>query len=139
MNLPVKLLAPNAHLPTRGSAQAAGLDLYAIETFSLRSGERRVARTGISIELPEDHVGLVWDRSGWAARRGLTVLAGVVDADYRGEVGVVLLNTGIVDFKIHAGERIAQLLIQKVEMLEPIAVTDLTYTDRAGNGWGSTG
>ena len=139
MNLPVKILAPNAHLPTRGTPQAAGLDLYAIETFSLHSGERRVVRTGISIALPEGHVGLIWDRSGWAAKRGLTVLAGVIDADYRGEVGVVLLNTSIVDFKIQAGKRIAQLLVQPIVMVEPIVVTDLAHTERGEGAWGSTG
>ena len=139
MNLPVKILAPNAYLPTRGTPQAAGLDLYSIETFSLRSGDRRVVRTGIALDLPEDHVGLIWDRSGWAAKRGLTVLAGVIDADYRGEVGVVLLNTSIADFKIQAGERIAQLLVQPIVMVEPIVVTDLAHTERGEGAWGSTG
>lgn len=113
---------PLAKLPTRGSAQAAGYDLYACEDALIPKGGRAVVQTGIHIALPEGHYGRVAPRSGLAVKHGIDVGAGVVDADYRGLLGVVLFNFGSDDFQctcakltpVHAGDRIAQLLIEKI-------------------------
>ena len=89
-----KKLDPRAMLPTRGSSAAAGLDLYSIESVTLEPGQRVIARTGLAVAVPEGHYGRVAPRSGLATKQGLDVLAGVIDADYRGEIGCLLLNTG---------------------------------------------
>jgi dUTP pyrophosphatase len=144
MRLPVRIANPESHpltrqIPSRGSDHAAGLDLYAAVSAHLPKGSRAVIPTGIAIAIPEGYVGLVWPRSGLAVKRGLDVMAGVIDADYRGEVGVVLINHGQEDVLICEGERIAQLLIQPVLMAEPVEVSELPETDRGAGGFGSTG
>jgi dUTP pyrophosphatase len=95
--------------------------------------------TGIQISIPAGHVGLVWPRSGLALRSGLDTLAGVVDSDYRGEVGVVLINHGREPVTIRRGERIAQLLIQPIVAAEFVRADRLEPTDRGAGGFGSTG
>src|ERR1700741_392890 len=92
--LEFKQLHPDAVLPTRGSAAAAGLDLYVIENITIAPGERTVARTGLAVSIPEGFYGRVAPRSGLATKNGLDVLAGVIDADYRGEIQCLLYNTG---------------------------------------------
>ena len=138
MKLAIKRLTTTAKLPTRGSEHAAGLDLYAAHGETILGRRHRIIGTGISVAIPGGHVGLIWPRSGLAARYGLDVLAGVIDADYRGEIRVVLANHGQIDVDIEAGERIAQLLIQPITMLEPIEA-ELDDTDRGQSGFGSTG
>ncbi len=137
--IPVKLLTENAIMPTRGTEQAAGLDLYAAESKMLIPGDRAIVGTGVSIAIPKGFVGLIWPRSGLAVRHGIDVLAGVIDADYRGELCVVLINHGKVDCHIDVGDRIAQLVIQPVAMLEPVEADDLPPTVRGEGGFGSTG
>ena len=95
--------------------------------------------TGIVLALPPGHVGLVWPRSGLALRHGIDTLAGVIDSDYRGEVRVVLVNHGGEPFAIARGDRIAQLLVQKVERVEFVARDTLDATTRGAGGFGSTG
>ena len=92
----------------------AAFDLRSREEFVLRIGEKKVVPTGIKMSIPEGYAGLIWDRSGLAAKNGIHCMAGVIDSGYRGEIGVVLINHGNIDFKVEKGMRIAQMLIQKV-------------------------
>src|SRR5688572_13844449 len=117
-------------LPAYGSAAAAGADLTAAEGAVLAPGGRAAVGTGLVIALPPGHVGLVWPRSGLALRHGIDTLAGVIDSDYRGEVRVVLVNHGPEPFSINRGDRIAQLLVQKVERVEFVACEGLETTAR---------
>lgn len=139
----VKKLNPNAILPTYGSAEAAGADLYAClsEPLVVLPGEVAWVSTGIALEVPKGCAGLVYARSGLACKRGLAPAnkVGVVDSDYRGEVKVVLLNHSKETQIIKHGERIAQFVIAPV--LTPVyeEVTELDETDRGHGGFGSTG
>lgn len=126
-------------LPRYGSPGAAGADLFAAESVTVGPGERAAVRTGLEIELPPGTVGLVWPRSGLAVRHGVDTLAGVIDSDYRGEVKVVLINHGREPFHVAPGDRVAQLLVQRVEQVDFAAEADLTATTRGAAGFGSTG
>jgi dUTP pyrophosphatase len=133
------LVGEGAVLPAYASAGAAGADLRASRAVEIPSGGRVAVPTGLRLQLPPDHVGLVWPRSGLAARHGIDTLAGVIDSDYRGEVRVVLVNHGEHTFSIAAGDRVAQLLVQRVERVAFVAAGVLEDTDRGGGGFGSTG
>lgn len=126
-------------LPEYGSADAAGADLRAAEATVIPPGGIASITTGLRIELPPDCVGLVWPRSGLAARHGIDTLAGVIDADYRGEVKVVLANHGGVPFEVNVGDRIAQLLVQRVERPRFERADSLAPSGRGEGGFGSTG
>ncbi|PWN25620.1 dUTP diphosphatase [Jaminaea rosea] len=131
---------PNAKLPTRGSALAAGYDLYASETVTLpKEGGRKVVQTGIRMKLPEGCYGRVAPRSGLAVKHGIDVGAGVIDADYRGLLGILLFNFGQEDFTINTGDRIAQLVIERIHTPEVTAVDSLDVTVRGEGGFGSSG
>ena len=125
--------------PARGSEHAAGADLHAAADITLAPGERALVPTGLQLAIPAGHVGLVWPRSGLAVRHGIDTLAGVIDSDYRGEVRVLLVNHGAEPFAIRRGDRIAQLLIQRVERAEFVPVAELPASDRGEGGFGSTG
>jgi dUTP pyrophosphatase len=139
MALLVKTLHPAAKIPRRESRGAAGYDLSSAVDVTIPPGGRAVVPTGIAIAVPEGTYGRVAPRSGLAAKHGIDVLAGVIDEDYRGEVGVILLNTGSAAFSIAAGDRIAQLVLEKIETPLIAVVTDLESTARGGGGFGSTG
>ena len=139
MALRVKLTHPDAKLPTRGSLSAAGLDLYSVEKYRLAPGERRLIHTGVNVAVPSGFYGRVAPRSGLALKFGIDTLAGVVDSDYRGEVGVILLNTGTQNFPIEVGDRIAQLVIEAILTPPIVQVDDLDDTSRGEGGYGSTG
>jgi dUTP pyrophosphatase len=142
VRLSVKRLDPAAQLPTRAYESDAGYDLYAIEDVMLEPGGRASVGTGIGIELPRRHAGLVLPRSGLAAKHGITLAnaPGLIDEGYRGEVRVLLLNTdGREPFSITAGDRIAQLVIVRVETPEVYEVAELESTERAAGGFGSSG
>jgi dUTP pyrophosphatase len=128
-----------AVLPRYASPAAAGADLCASEATEIAPGGRHAVATGLRLQLPPGHVGLVWPRSGLAVRNGIDTLAGVIDSDYRGEVRVVLVNHGPDPFRIAPGDRIAQLLLQRVERAAFVASTALEETDRGSGGFGSTG
>lgn len=132
-------LHPSAKLPTRGSPQAAGLDLYSIEALSIPPGGRVSAVTGLSVAIPVGFYGRIAPRSGLAVRFGLDVLAGVVDADYRGELRCVLVNHGEETVELEAGSRVAQLLVEVIAMPEAVWSDDLGATERGEAGFGSTG
>ena len=133
------LVGDGGVVPTYASAGAAGADLRASEDVEIPPGGRVAVPTGLRLQLPPDHVGLVWPRSGLAVRHGIDTLAGVIDSDYRGEVRVVLVNHGPASFSIAPGDRIAQLLLQRVERADFATSTELKDTERGEGGFGSTG
>ncbi|MBS9461214.1 dUTP diphosphatase [Flagellimonas sp. 389] len=140
----VNIINTSAHqLPHYETVASAGMDLRASlnESVTLKSLERAIIPTGIFIELPVGYEAQVRPRSGLAAKKGITVLnaPGTVDADYRGEVGVILVNLSHEDFTIEDGERIAQMVITKHERAEWIEVESLSDTERGSGGFGSTG
>jgi dUTP pyrophosphatase len=132
---------PPLPLPEYATAGAAGLDLRADEACTLAPGERRLVPTGISIELPAGHEGQVRPRSGLAARHGIAMLnaPGTIDEDYRGEVGVILVNLGREPFEVHRGQRIAQLVVAPVARVAVAEVEELAASERGTGGFGSTG
>lgn len=142
MELKVQLLSDSATLPTRAHDGDAGLDLYAAEAAHIGPGERWQVATGLAIELPEGHCGLVVPRSGLARRHGISLVnaPGVIDAGFRGEVKVLLLNNDPAEvFRISPGDRIAQLVVTPYLTVEPVATSALSDTDRGQAGFGSTG
>ena len=130
-------------LPGYQTPGSAGLDLCAAlaEPVTLRPGERRLIPTGLSIAVPEGHEGQVRPRSGWALRAGIGIVnsPGTIDSDFRGEVGIVLVNHGQEPFTIEPLARIAQLVIAPVARVEVALVAELDETERGGGGYGSTG
>jgi dUTP pyrophosphatase len=138
-SLSFKKLDPDAVLPTRGSPSSAGLDLYSIEAVNLDRGERRLIRTGLAVAIPEGFYGRVAPRSGMAVQKGIDVLAGVIDADYRGEIGCLLINLGEETVHLPAQTKICQLIIEKIITPDAVWVERLSDTSRGGGGFGSTG
>jgi dUTP pyrophosphatase len=140
--LRVRRLHPDARLPTRAYPGDAGLDLRAVETFTLEPGERASVGTGIAVEIPAGQAGLVLPRSGLAARHGIALVnaPGLIDAGYRGEVRVLLLNTDRREaFRIAPGERIAQLVLVRIEVPEVADAEELATSERGSGGFGSSG
>ncbi|WP_430410812.1 dUTP diphosphatase [Kordia sp.] len=140
----IKIINKSQHaLPHYETLASAGMDLRAnlSEPITLESMDRAIIKTGLFIELPIGFEAQVRPRSGLAAKKGITVLnaPGTVDADYRGEIGVILVNLSKEAFTIENGERIAQLVIAKHERAEWQQVTELSETDRGAGGFGSTG
>lgn len=132
-------LHDDAKLPTRGSKDSAGLDLYAIESMTIPAHARAGVRTGLAVSIPQGFYGRVAPRSGLAINHGLDVLAGVIDSDYRGEIICALINHGDEPLEITAGSRIAQLIIEAIITPEPTWSEDLSETERGHRGFGSTG
>jgi dUTP pyrophosphatase len=142
MTLRVRRLRPEASMPARAHADDAGYDLRSAEAVVLGPGERATVATGIAIELPAGHAGLVVPRSGLAARHGISIVnaPGLIDAGYRGEVKVLLLNTDPTEpFTVQPGDRIAQLVVTPVAAPEAVEVDELGATARGEGGFGSTG
>ena len=126
-------------LPTRGSAAAAGLDLYSIEAVSLPPNERQLVRTGLAVAIPEGFYGRIAPRSGLATQKGLDVLAGVIDSDYRGEICCLLYNSGAEAVDLPGNSKICQLIIEKIITPAPVWAETLAATSRGSGGFGSTG
>jgi len=139
MELKIKKLNAGAKVPTYAHAHDAGFDLCAIDEVVIPTGGRVLVGTGVAIEIPDGYVGLVWDKSGLSNNHGLKTLGGVIDAGYRGEVKVGIINLSDTDYKIEAGHKVAQMLIQKVEHAEFVEVAELSDTMRGDCGFGSTG
>jgi dUTP pyrophosphatase len=144
MIVKVKKLDDRAILPTYGSAYAAGADLYALiegESLTIGAGETVLVRTGLSVEIPEGYVGLIYARSGLATKRGLAPAnkVGVIDSDYRGEVKIALFNQSGEEQIVSAGERVAQLVIAPYLAVEYEQAEELSSTVRGEGGFGSTG
>lgn len=129
--------------PVYSSAQASGADIEAFltEPLLIEAGQRAIVPTGITLEIPEGYEAQIRPRSGLAIRHGITVLnsPGTIDADYRGEVKIILINTGDTDFTIHPGDRIAQIVFSPVIRAEFYPNARLSETDRGEGGFGSTG
>jgi dUTP pyrophosphatase len=134
-------MRPEAVLPTRAYEGDAGLDLPSADALVLGPGERAVVGTGLAVAVPEGHAGFVQPRSGLAAKHGITIVnaPGLVDSGYRGEVKVVLLNTGDEPFEVEPGMRIAQFVVLRVAAVEPVEVAELPATERGERGHGSSG
>ncbi|MCU1266390.1 MAG: hypothetical protein JWM21_2708 [Acidobacteria bacterium] len=132
-------LDPEAVLPTRGSAAAAGLDLYSIEPVRLEPGDRVLVRTGLAVAIPEGFYGRVAPRSGLATKNGLDVLAGVIDADYRGEIRCLIYNTGKEPIELTAQTKICQLIVERIVTPRAVWAEELRETERGAGGFGSTG
>lgn len=141
MEIPLRRLDPGVPVPRRAHPGDAGVDLHACRNVLLEPGERAVVPTGIAVAIPEGHAGLVAPRSGLAGRVGLGVVnaPGVVDAGYRGEVKVILINHGSEPIRLERGERIAQLLVVPVAGIEFVEVAELPPSARGEGGFGSTG
>lgn len=142
--LKVKVINQSGHeLPRYETESAAGLDLKANleESIVLQPLERKLVKTGLFLEIPEGYEAQVRPRSGLALKQGITVLnsPGTIDADYRGEVGVILINLSNEKFEIKNGERIAQLVFASVAQADFVVVNELSATDRGTGGFGSTG
>ena len=142
MELRVRRLDPAARLPVRAHEDDAGYDLHALDAATLVPGQRARVRTGIAIELPPGHAGLVMPRSGLAARHGIAIVnaPGLIDCGYRGELCVLLLNTdAAAAFEVSPGDRIAQLVIIAVATLAVVETETLAATARGEGGFGSSG
>jgi dUTP pyrophosphatase len=140
MKVRIKRIGAGSKLPVYQHPGDAGMDLFAAEDVTLGAGEVKPVPTGIKMAIPDGYVGLIWDKSG-ISLQGVHRLAGVVDAGYRGEVKVVMVNLGKVPFVFKQGQKVAQMLIQPVEAVEVVDVgeADLDETARGAGGFGSTG
>jgi dUTP pyrophosphatase len=138
MELKVKRIHPDAKLPVYGHPGDAGLDLFAVADRELSPGEVFAVPTGVQVAVPPGHVGLVWDKSG-ISLKGVHRLAGVIDAGYRGEIQVVMVNLGGTPFAIRKGMKIAQMLVQPVTSVTVVESDALDDTSRGPGGFGSTG
>ena len=139
MEIKVKKISTSAITPTKANEFDAGWDLYASEDAIIDPSKTELISTDISFAIPDGYVGLIWDRSGMAAKRGLHRFAGVIDSGYRGEVKVCLWNSSDKYCVINAGERIAQILFQEVPSFTMVEVNSLDDTDRGTGGFGSSG
>ena len=142
MRLPVKRLDASVPLPSYARPGDAGLDLYAAEDVTLGPGARALVRTGLAVAIPEGFAGFVLPRSGLAARHGVSLLntPGLIDSGYRGEVMVLVVNHDrAATVTLTRGDRIAQLVVQRIEHATPVAVEDLPSSERGSAGFGSTG
>ncbi|KAL1956858.1 hypothetical protein VTO42DRAFT_6706 [Malbranchea cinnamomea] len=135
----VKKLVPEARAPTRGSAFAAGYDLYCAKQTTIPAKGKGLVSTGLAIAVPEGTYGRVAPRSGLASKNFIDTGAGVIDADYRGEVKVLLFNFSDVDFQVNEGDRIAQLVLERIYTPEVVEVDELEESIRGAGGFGSTG
>lgn len=139
VKIKVKKLHLDAILPSYAHAGDAGMDIFSVEDVLIKSGERALVSTGLSMEFPEGYVCLIWDKSGLAAKNGIKTMGGVIEHSYRGEYKIILLNTSKEDFKIIKGQKIAQALIQPIVSAEIEEVEELSDSHRGKDGFGSTG
>lgn len=140
MQIKIKKVHPDAIIPKYAHAGDAGVDLHTIETFELEPGERKTARLGLVLEIPDGYVGMVLDKSGLSHKYGIKGYGGVIDSGYRGEIHVGIMNLSDKYFSFEKGHKIAQLVIQKVEKIEFEESNDLSMdTERGENRFGSSG
>ncbi len=139
MQIKAKKLTPEAQLPHYVHEGDAGLELYASEATTIAPGKRASVPTGIVLEIPLGFVGLVWDKSGLSHTYGIKTIGGVIDAGYRGEIKIGVMNLSSMSYTFEKGHKVAQLLIQKVENVEMIEVKELSESERGEKGFGSSG
>ena len=135
----VQFLSPDAIIPTQSSAHAAGWDLYAAQSVTVPARGRALVPTNISFAIPREYYGRIAPRSGLALKNGIDVGAGVVDSDYRGDVGVLLFNLSDADFDAKHGDRVAQIIFTPCPPMTLVASDSLSATERDFAGFGSTG
>jgi len=139
MKVKIKRLNSEVKLPNYANPGDAGMDFFSAENVIINSGERKTVKTGISMAIPVGFVGLFWDKSGLASKKGIKTMAGVIDSGFRGEIGIVLKNLGDDEFVIEKNMKIAQMLIQPIYSPELEEVESLEETERGQGGFGSTG
>ncbi len=139
MKIKIKKLDPEAKIPNYAHPGDAGMDLFALEEVTLEPNERIRVKTGMALEIPSGYVGLVWDKSGLSTGHGLKTLAGVIDAGYRGEVQIGMINLSTETYTLKKHDKVAQMLIQPVDCPELEEVVELSNTSRGEDGFGSTG
>ncbi len=135
----IKKIKDDAKIPTYAHIGDAGMDLYSTQDIVVKEGERVKVSTGVAMEIPDGFVGLVWDKSGLSVNYGLKTLGGVIDSCFRGEIIVGVINLSNDDYCIEKGHKIAQMLIQKVELPDVVEVNELNLSQRGKGGFGSTG
>jgi dUTP pyrophosphatase len=140
IDVPIRRLRPDASVPEQAYEGDAGLDLAACDSVVLEPGERAVVPTGLAVEIPEGFAGFVQPRSGLAARHGIGIVnsPGLIDSGYRGEIRVVLINTGRESFAVEPGTRIAQLVVVPVAAVRLVEVENLATSERGSRGFGSS-
>ncbi len=139
MKLKVKKLNSLAKIPSYAHPGDAGMDIFSSGHVSLDPGQYIAIPTGIAIEIPKGFVGLIWDKSGLSTNHGLKVLGGVIDSGYRGEIRIGIINLSSKVYTFEVGDKVAQMLIQKIENPNIVEVKSLTETKRGNKGFGSTG
>lgn len=141
ISVKVKKLNENAEMPRRATAESAGFDLHCIDNFTINPGDHYTIPTGLAFEIPTGYVMLIYPRSGHAKKYGITLsnAVGVVDSDYRGEVAVLMHNTGEHPVSFRMGDRVAQALVHKIPDIELVQCEELSETRRGKGGFGSTG
>lgn len=139
MEIKIKKLHPEAKIPVFARDGDAGMDLYSLEEYELKPGERKLFKTGLAMELPVGYASFIWGRSGHALKQGIAVLGGLIDSGYRGDYGIILLNTGDDAYVVQKGERIAQVAIQPVVKPVVIEVDELSTGERNDGAFGSSG
>jgi len=139
MKILVKKLVSEAKMPVFSQAGDAGMDLYSAEDAVLKPGERISCKTGIAIKIPDGYVGLIWDKSGPSHKFGIKTLGGVFDSNYTGEYLIGMVNLSGENFEIKKGQKIAQVIFQKIEIPEIEEVNELPQTNRGDGAFGSTG
>jgi dUTP pyrophosphatase len=140
MNVEIKLLNDNAKIPAKSSQDDAGYDLYSCDDFFIKPMERCLVKTGVSMSMPSGYYGHISDRSGMALKKGAHCIGKIVDPSYRGEIGIIILNTDMYEtIKIQKGDRVAQMIFKKYENVNFIESESLQETERSDNGYGSSG
>lgn len=139
MILKIKKLHPSAMMPKYGHYGDAGFDLCVVKDTLVGKGEWFLVPTGIAMEIPDGYVGLIWDKSGVSIKHGIKTIGGVIDSTYRGEVFVAVVNLRDKNHLFEKGDKIAQMIIQKKEIVEFLEVDKLSETTRGSGGFGSTG
>lgn len=138
-HLKVKRLSPNSILPNKSHPTDAGWDLHSLDSHTIKPNERRILNTGIALDIPAGYVGLIWPRSGLATKQGIDVFAGVVDSGYHGEVKVCLYNSSNTKVSVMGGDRVAQILFQKIGNITIVEAVELDSSVRGDDGFGSSG
>lgn len=140
MDIHIKLLSEKAVIPTKATVFSAGYDLYASEEVTVPRLGRKLIKTNVSMAIPINHYGRIAPRSGLAFKNGIDVLAGVIDSDYRGDIGVILYNTDSnIDFNVKQGDKIAQIIIEKCHDINWVKSETLAETRRGEKGYGHSG
>ena len=140
MDIHIKLLSENAKIPTQGTPFSAGYDLYAAEEAIVPRLGRKLIKTNISMAIPMNHYGRIAPRSGLAYKNGIDILAGGIDADYRGDIGVIIYNTdNNLDFAVKIGDKIAQIIIEPCSSANFVKSKELPVSKRGEGGYGHTG